>query len=250
MEMSVLNALALLTEPYKSTAPVDLPPDVSFLRTKRGVIIPPTGKEVSTYGTLEKRAAGKHTVYGYNGELPDYTGMPAWQKHCDHDATKLVFEFEGKQFYGGTGSAIRGLGTTGTAAMILDCASVVTKSDFSKEFIRSGPKEFEALNAVSVPPPIVHFDWADHSAPWHVKLDFWVKLLGLLPQGRIIACCVGGHGRTGTCLAALMIAATGCSGEQAVQWIRTKHCDKAIEGEAQPKYLTYLGSQATKHATA
>lgn len=48
--------------------------------------------------------------------------------------------------------------------------------------------------------------------------------------------CIGGHGRTGTVLAALAIEA-GVVKKNAIQWVRKNHCKKAVESASQIKFL-------------
>lgn len=57
---------------------------------------------------------------------------------------------------------------------------------------------------------------------------------------RIHIGCIGGHGRTGTLLTALVAQATG--EKAAIQWVRRNHCKKAVESSEQVKWLmTHYG---------
>jgi protein-tyrosine phosphatase len=51
--------------------------------------------------------------------------------------------------------------------------------------------------------------------------------------------CLGGHGRTGTALAALAVL-TGHPAADAVAWTRTTYCPKAIETPAQESLIAHL----------
>jgi hypothetical protein len=51
--------------------------------------------------------------------------------------------------------------------------------------------------------------------------------------------CVGGHGRTGTLLGAILVY-QGLTGEEAVEKVRSGYCKKAIETKGQEKLLTEL----------
>lgn len=66
-----------------------------------------------------------------------------------------------------------------------------------------------------------------------VKLVRWTK--EQLEDGMKVHCgCIGGHGRTGTFLAALVAE----FGEQdAIQYVRTNYCKKAVESHEQIKFL-------------
>ena len=74
---------------------------------------------------------------------------------------------------------------------------------------------------------------------------FWRSALRLMhkacPQGgHVIVTCFGGHGRTGTCLASILIAHSARTAQSAIDFIREKHCDAAIETTAQEEYLAWL----------
>ncbi len=75
------------------------------------------------------------------------------------------------------------------------------------------------------------------------KLVEWVR--GELVAGRKIHCgCIGGHGRTGTFLAALV----STYGEKdAIGYVRKNYCKKAVESTSQTKFLVqhYGVSEAT-----
>jgi len=51
---------------------------------------------------------------------------------------------------------------------------------------------------------------------------------------------MGGEGRTGTTLAAIAIVAYGYSAAEAFDAVRRDYCKRAIESEAQGKYLAGL----------
>lgn len=74
-----------------------------------------------------------------------------------------------------------------------------------------------------------------------------------LAQGKTVhAGCIGGHGRTGTFLAALVKEVRG--EEDAITWVRTNYCKKAVESTAQVQFLAehfgikeVAGSDARHH---
>ena len=53
---------------------------------------------------------------------------------------------------------------------------------------------------------------------------------------RVHVGCIGGHGRTGTLMAA-MLAESGAVSEHPVQWLRTNYCKHAVETIAQCDFL-------------
>lgn len=66
------------------------------------------------------------------------------------------------------------------------------------------------------------------------KLIDWT--IDQMKEGRKVHVgCIGGHGRTGTFLAALVYKATG--EEDAITWVRQHYCKKAVESLAQVNFL-------------
>lgn len=77
-----------------------------------------------------------------------------------------------------------------------------------------------------------------------VGFTFWQELYNLLPRGRTVCCCVGGHGRTGTALAALILAGDNTrSAQDAIDIVRKDHCENAIESDLQETYLKMLADE-------
>lgn len=111
------------------------------------------------------------------------------------------------------------------------------------KLIIKAPDEYLVLNKWSQKAKVVQIDWPDYQA-LHAPLDFWLELLEILPkQGRILITCHGGHGRSGTALAAILVA-KGMSPGQAMEYVRTMHCPKAVENAKQEDYLINLGVEA------
>lgn len=77
--------------------------------------------------------------------------------------------------------------------------------------------------------------WPDYGVPASVRqtrtVFLWV--LKQLKAGKTVEIgCLGGHGRTGTCLASLLVL-QGMNPKKAIRRIRTRYCQNAIEGTAQ-----------------
>lgn len=78
----------------------------------------------------------------------------------------------------------------------------------------------------------------DMEAPSNVtrfkKLVTWV--CNQLHDGKTVHVgCIGGHGRTGTVLSAIVAEALG--EKEAIQWVRKHYCKKAVESKAQVAFL-------------
>lgn len=81
--------------------------------------------------------------------------------------------------------------------------------------------------------------WPDFGTP-RVKLSFWKALHEyIVEKGWYTVCfhCQMGHGRTGTALAAMLIANEGYSAQDAVETLRSSYCDEAVESAEQSIYL-------------
>ncbi len=88
--------------------------------------------------------------------------------------------------------------------------------------------------------PEIVLDWPDMGIVALPKA-FWKALIAYLAENKakMLVFCVGGHGRTGTAIASLMVA-SGWTGEDAVAWVRAHYCGRAIETDEQAQYVRWL----------
>lgn len=89
---------------------------------------------------------------------------------------------------------------------------------------------------------VVQFPWPDYGLPNDerclVKVLKW--LLAQASKGRTVEIgCMGGHGRTGSVLAALLIL-QGLSSQAATRRVWRRYCENAIESEKQLAFLRAL----------
>lgn len=104
-------------------------------------------------------------------------------------------------------------------------------------------------------PMVISLDWPDRSIPLTVSLtEFWATLLegfqwqaALKPSKKIkvAVSCIGSHGRTGTCLAA-MLAAAGMAAKDAILSVREIHCAQMLETKDQEGYIGLVETHARK----
>ncbi len=225
-------------------------------------------------GLNNKRSTSKGTTtMGQHDNYNSYTGWSPstgggskstgghYVGGCSHLGKIEVFRHDGRALYAG-GSAM--IVTPDVAAVIDLAGTASTKVEdldqhgraraFVSNATASSVRDriFELLGQAKVPtakPVYIRLDWPDGSAP-KVGLAFWRALWASLPQGtdddpaKIQVCCVGGHGRTGTCLAAFLIAVVGRSRANAVNFVRYAHCTNAVETESQITYLLELAVAA------
>ncbi len=84
----------------------------------------------------------------------------------------------------------------------------------------------------------VHFGITDMTAPTDVprfkKMVTW--LCNQLQDGKTVHVgCIGGHGRTGLVISAIVAEMKGK--KDAIQWVRKNYCKKAVESKEQIKFL-------------
>jgi protein-tyrosine phosphatase len=88
-----------------------------------------------------------------------------------------------------------------------------------------------------------HADWPDFGLP-RDRVAFLAALRDVLERSRagqrVEIGCVGGHGRTGTALAALAVL-TGHPSAEAVDWVRANYCPSAVETPEQQAFIAELG---------
>lgn len=190
---------------------------------------------------------GSFSGNNYSGGSVHWSQTPS----CVHDGSKALFEYT----IGGVKKTLYASSTNGLDerqnppkwGLIIDLAQAVRwpapprPSTFIKPRSTARFKELtefctDAVEGQDQAPTseVLHLDWPDMGIP-PVTLDFWIRLWEMLPEHTVI-CCMGGHGRTGTALAALLIA-SGVTYYDAIDMVRKDHCKKAIETESQEKYL-------------
>lgn len=186
----------------------------------------------------ENIKSGKKQYHSSPGYTTGYTGGTSYvyESH-KHYGDKVIYEFEGKQLFASNGNSLDK--ASGKWDLIIDLAGVVNMPQ-AKNFIRNdAPKVFKTLEKYldtdePLKSEVLRLFWNDMSIP-PCGIEFWINMWKILPAKTVI-CCVGGHGRTGTCIASLMIAA-GETYEDALDHVRKEHCHKAVEVLIQEKYL-------------
>lgn len=199
-------------------------------------------KPAPVKSTTTEKTGGQQSMYS------GYTGTSTVVQCPIHKGHNVVFTLnEGKtQVCGAEKPHIDDEG----AALVIDLTGpgFTYSSTPARPFVESKLDWFpvDELNAVAVPikekssAPYVNFDWKDMSVP-PVGFEFWMKLAEALPEGKVIIFCQGGHGRTGTALAALLTVTTTLSSKTIIdEIVRKAHCSKALETQAQCDYIAKL----------
>ena len=89
----------------------------------------------------------------------------------------------------------------------------------------------------------VVIDWPNYGVPSHLPFQFWADLYEqIMRTPKSLMFCEGGHGRTGTA-AAILLMVSGVLGnaKDAIQWVRGKYCEEAIEGTTQEQMVYDFG---------
>ena len=174
----------------------------------------------------------------YDGPVPDVSkGMWEWGKtsyvHCDHTPYKMLEGKEGGKewsVWGGTKTPC--LGEMNKFDILINCSqnTVYRQHDVPYEWF----KKYVHKNVE------VNLDWPDRGIPG-LPAGFWLEMRDQIARqgARVLCFCIGGHGRTGTAMAALMIA-SGYGKTEAVELIRAQYCKQAVESKEQMEYLEKL----------
>jgi len=161
---------------------------------------------------------------------------------CRHEPTP-VFEIEGVTYHACSGNKVN-YKWEGTLINLKGDTHLVKP----KPVVAVSP-DWEELLSVSGGddpfPDTVVVDWKDYQAP-PVSREFWQYLHDTLVerQSNPLLYCVGGHGRTGTAMVALMVVSgyTPTVGE-ALEHIHKHYCEEAVESVSQERYLYGLNGE-------
>jgi len=119
---------------------------------------------------------------------------------------------------------------------------VAVSFDGSAPYDREEPPAFGVYLDPRWQPPWPHelLDWPDFGVPNDLDA-FRRQLANVLSRARqgetVEVGCLGGHGRTGTLLACLAIAA-GVDPAEAVGWVRHNYCESAVETPLQRDFVS------------
>jgi protein-tyrosine phosphatase len=221
---------ALLTAQggYEMTTQDYLDPDRAEIeRTWSDSRINPTASVIEGSNGMQYQNVHGITQPARQGTLPAV-------HFCRHAGNLPVIDFGNCKIHG---AAYYDLPNSFSADLVIDCANI------TNDVILRVPQGYEELLALTdhAPAPTIRIDWPDHGAP-PVAFEFWEKLYSLLPNGKVLVCCFGGHGRTGTALAALYIIHHGNkqTAQDAIEYVKKHHCRSAIETQSQRRYLCQL----------
>jgi hypothetical protein len=157
-----------------------------------------------------------------------------------HYGNQQIIKAPFKMFGGGWS---RGMQIT-QDMVVIDCADVAGSGKI-EFFNMTTPPELEDRYTTGA--QIIRIAWPDGGIP-AVGYKFWYGLVDYLErvQKPVLACCMGGHGRTGTALA-IICAIMGLNGKQDIgKWVRKRLCKNAIETDEQVMYIEWITGQKTE----
>jgi|SRR5579872_328182 len=86
--------------------------------------------------------------------------------------------------------------------------------------------------------------------PPPVHPDFWLEIRKIIIKenfNKVICCCMGGHGRTGTALACLYLSFFDDDATRAIETVvRGVYCHKCVESNSQISYIEYVANYFDK----
>ena len=93
----------------------------------------------------------------------------------------------------------------------------------------------------------LQMDWPDYGAIG-LPRKFWEELIEYLElhKAKLLIFCQGGHGRTGTAIACLMVTGLDYTAKQSITWIRKNYCSSAIESVSQEDYIRKIARKTRK----
>lgn len=193
---------------------------------------------------IDKRGLSKQgaATPGYSSALKPYDWRGDSQltyKQCYHDGTSVVFKSsDGISLAGGRGANVEPY----TADLVVDLAGMFKLPEFA--WVAMADQPWAGLNALTNRMcKRVRFNWEDRTVP-PVPLAFWKEVWRIIRQEghkRVVFCCVGGHGRTGTALASMIVTESGMKPSKVIAMVRKLHCEKAVETTGQEEYVKGLG---------
>ena len=171
----------------------------------------------------------------------------SYQRH-DHDGDVVFTLFEGTDHEVQVGAASDHGKYVKEADVLVNCASHSWSHDDGTVSVYGG--DFEGLNKyLGSGIETLGVKWSDGGKP-PVPGSFFrgvIETVKARGGGKVVFACVGGHGRTGTALAATLLAnGVFDKAADAIRFVRKEHCYKACETAVQLEWLCALAGAGEK----
>ena len=173
-----------------------------------------------------------------------YGGYNNWDNFGSNMKPTPAFKAHGIEFWGSARANLHDVEDLNKNDLIVNCSGIEFKV---VPFIRMAPSwlDLPGREVSGIEAQQIVLDWKDMSPPpIAIDLKFWEDIVTQARNNgikRIFACCGAGQGRTGTALSAFLLA-TGVMDEPdyAVDYIRDRYSDHAVETQGQEIYLFNL----------
>ena len=170
---------------------------------------------------------------------PAITGSQTVQafRSCQHHLQPFTFKV-GKQEYTLFGSAFNNRKSNAQAAKAEVCVFLDHRWMMEYKPVWVNPElAYRTQNRFAAPgnaieTPTMFLDWPDMGVLEIEDLKPVVSYLAAVIDIGVEIGCMGGHGRTGTLMALIMVQ-LGCKAEEAIKTIRKDYCKRAIETQGQ-----------------
>jgi hypothetical protein len=232
-------------------------PDCKFVKKSESL------KSEEYFNTTEERFTGPSldptddldddtSIWGKYPSMSSYSGssgkyksssVGTWQPKCRHEPTGCFKVKDTDVTYcGGSKDKVDVYDFDGLVVCLLGDSTpldepidIQSTGDWAKVLQPHMYKPPKLKNFISI-------DWPDMSEP-PVEPGFFKALHESVLKKKlkkVLFYCFGGHGRTGTALASVLIEVCDFSAEQATKWVHKHYCKEAIESSTQKKWLKDL----------
>jgi hypothetical protein len=196
-----------------------------------------TTTTTTTTSTTSKTTGSKTSTTSSYG----WGGGSTYQRH-NHDGDTVFTLFEGTEHEVEVGAASDHGKYVKEADVLVNCASSSWSHDDGTVSVYGG--DFAGLNKyLGSGIETLGVKWSDGGKP-PVPGSFFRDVIEAVKArggGKVVFACVGGHGRTGTALAATLIAnGVFDKAADAIEFVRKEHCYKACETKVQLEWLCAL----------
>ncbi len=185
-------------------------------------------------------AFGSNSSFSFDkgkGSSIDLGKKTAPTQKCRHKATK-TFTIDGIAYCGASEQHM--INVTFEPSYL-----VVSLLGGSAGHVNAPGKWSDLERAGRVDHEFISIKWQDYKAP-PVFSGFWKKLHQLALENKmthVIFYCMGGHGRTGTALASMLVEVEGMSPKDAIAKVRQSYCSHAVESQSQEASLEALAKK-------
>lgn len=194
----------------------------------------------STHYTVSKEATVSQLPARESSAPAQNKLVGGYSNYCTHTPAEgkhsAVFHRENGDLYLWVANMHGARATRDAFDFVIDGGDVLT---LTNNTIFSGDEELVTeLSSYSTAQSarVLQIDWDDRQAPL-LAPAFWPALNKII-YGDVMTCCIGGHGRSGTTFACLLLVnSPDYDALDAIVHTRAVHCPRAIESVVQHKYI-------------